>query len=82
MDWRLTQIVKLPQVTIYKGNHLSAEEVRAIALAGKPDLLIADEPTSALDPVTESKVQTALDEVMKDRTTFVKSCQAGDGSTG
>jgi len=33
--------------------------------------LILDEATSALDADTEEKVTGALDEVMKDRTTFV-----------
>jgi ATP-binding cassette subfamily B protein len=36
-----------------------------------PPILILDEATSALDAVTESKVNAALDEVMKGRTTFV-----------
>src|SRR5262249_23021961 len=36
-----------------------------------PPVLILDEATSALDATTESKVQAALDEVMKNRTTFV-----------
>jgi ATP-binding cassette subfamily B protein len=36
-----------------------------------PPVLILDEATSALDAVTEAKVNAALDEVMKGRTTFV-----------
>src|SRR6516164_6648484 len=36
-----------------------------------PPILILDEATSALDPLTESRVNLALDEVMKGRTTFV-----------
>ncbi len=36
-----------------------------------PPILILDEATSALDAETERKVQAALDEVMKNRTTFV-----------
>ena len=36
-----------------------------------PPILILDEATSALDAITEAKVQAALDEVMKGRTTFV-----------
>ena len=36
-----------------------------------PPILILDEATSALDTATESKVLAALDEVMKNRTTFV-----------
>ncbi|MGY3511333.1 ABC-type multidrug transport system fused ATPase/permease subunit [Bradyrhizobium sp. USDA 3051] len=43
----------------------------ARALLKDPPILILDEATSALDAVTEAKVNTALDEVMKGRTTFV-----------
>jgi ATP-binding cassette subfamily B protein len=43
----------------------------ARALLKNPPILILDEATSALDAVTEAKVNAALDEVMKDRTTFV-----------
>src|SRR3989442_11655471 len=41
------------------------------ALLKDPAILILDEATSALDAVTEAKVNAALDEVMKGRTTFV-----------
>jgi ATP-binding cassette subfamily B protein len=43
----------------------------ARALLKDPPILILDEATSALDATTETKVQAALDEVMKNRTTFV-----------
>ena len=43
----------------------------ARALLKDPPILILDEATSALDAPTEPKVQAALDEVMKGRTTFV-----------
>jgi ATP-binding cassette, subfamily B, beta-glucan exporter len=43
----------------------------ARALLKNPPILILDEATSALDALTEAKVQAALDEVMKGRTTFV-----------
>lgn len=43
----------------------------ARALLKDPPILILDEATSALDAVTETKVNAALDEVMKGRTTFV-----------
>lgn len=43
----------------------------ARALLKDPPILILDEATSALDAETESKVLMALDEVMKNRTTFV-----------
>jgi ATP-binding cassette subfamily B protein len=43
----------------------------ARALLKNPPILILDEATSALDALTEAKVQAALVEVMKGRTTFV-----------
>jgi ATP-binding cassette, subfamily B, beta-glucan exporter len=43
----------------------------ARALLKNPPILILDEATSALDAITEAKVQAALNEVMKGRTTFV-----------
>lgn len=43
----------------------------ARALLKDPPVLILDEATSALDALTEAKIQAALNEVMKGRTTFV-----------
>src|SRR5439155_21805222 len=43
----------------------------ARAVLKNPPILILDEATSALDATTEMKVWTALDELMRDRTTFV-----------
>jgi glucan exporter ATP-binding protein len=43
----------------------------ARALLKNPPILILDEATSALDALTETKIQAALSEVMKGRTTFV-----------
>src|SRR6202011_3922092 len=43
----------------------------ARALLKDPPILILDEATSALDALTEAKVQAALTEVMRGRTTFV-----------
>jgi ATP-binding cassette subfamily B protein len=43
----------------------------ARALLKDPPILILDEATSALDALTEARVQAALTEVMKGRTTFV-----------
>ncbi len=43
----------------------------ARALLKDPPILILDEATSALDALTEAKIQAALEEVKKGRTTFV-----------
>ena len=58
-----------------RGRSLSGGERQRLSIARallkNPPILILDEATSALDAATEVKVQRALDEVMKDRTTFV-----------
>jgi ATP-binding cassette, subfamily B, beta-glucan exporter len=58
-----------------RGRMLSGGERQRISIARAllkdPPILILDEATSALDAMTEAKVQAALDEVMKGRTTFV-----------
>ena len=43
----------------------------ARAILKNPDILLLDEATSALDAESEKKVQLALDEVMRERTTLV-----------
>lgn len=58
-----------------RGRLLSGGERQRLGVARAvlkdPPILILDEATSALDPVTEKRVTEALDEVMKQRTTFV-----------
>jgi ATP-binding cassette, subfamily B, beta-glucan exporter len=58
-----------------RGRMLSGGERQRLSIARAllkdPPILILDEATSALDAMTEAKVNAALDEVMKGRTTFV-----------
>ncbi|MFG1181138.1 glucan ABC transporter ATP-binding protein/ permease [Xanthobacter versatilis] len=58
-----------------RGRALSGGERQRLSIARallkNPPILILDEATSALDAATEVKVQAALDEVMKGRTTLV-----------
>ena len=58
-----------------RGRSLSGGERQRLSIARallkNPPILILDEATSALDAGTEQKLQKALDEVMKGRTTFV-----------
>ena len=57
-----------------KGFALSGGERQRVAIARailrNPPILVLDEATSALDTVTERLVQDAIDNLMKDRTTF------------
>jgi len=58
-----------------RGRMLSGGERQRLSIARAllkdPPILILDEATSALDAITEAKVNSALDEVMRGRTTFV-----------
>jgi ATP-binding cassette, subfamily B, beta-glucan exporter len=58
-----------------RGRSLSGGERQRLSIARallkNPPILILDEATSALDATTESSLQIALNEVMKNRTTFV-----------
>ncbi len=66
---------KWDQIVGERGVKLSVGQKQRVAIARailrKPRILILDEPTSALDAGSESIITASLDELMKDRTTFI-----------
>ena len=58
-----------------RGVNLSGGQKQRIAIARallvKPAVLILDDSTSAVDVETETKIQAALDDIMRERTSFV-----------
>jgi len=72
-------ILELPQGydtnIAQRGVNLSGGQKQRIAIARalllKPKVLILDDSTSAVDVETETKIQTALDQLMRGRTSFI-----------
>ncbi|UOE56487.1 ABC transporter ATP-binding protein [Cytobacillus oceanisediminis] len=72
-------IMKLPQqyetLLSQDGNGISQGQKQLLSIAraflANPGILILDEATSSIDTVTELKIQDALQELMKGRTSFV-----------
>ena len=71
----MRQPAGLDAVVGERGRTLSGGERQRLSIARallkNPPILILDEATSALDATTEARLKRALDEVMRDRTTFV-----------
>jgi ATP-binding cassette subfamily B protein len=75
MDFVVSRPDGMETVVGDRGNRLSGGERQRLAIARailkSAPILVLDEATSALDVETERQVQTALDTLTKDRTTFV-----------
>jgi ATP-binding cassette, subfamily B, beta-glucan exporter len=75
MDFMKRQAEGLKTEIAERGRSLSGGERQRLSIARallkNPPILILDEATSALDATTEQRLQGALEEVMKGRTTFV-----------
>ncbi|MBE6382471.1 MAG: ABC transporter ATP-binding protein [Lentisphaerae bacterium] len=73
-DFIMSQPEGYARIVGEKGFALSGGERQRVAIARailkNPPILILDEATSALDTVTERLVQDAVNNLMKDRTTF------------
>lgn len=57
------------------GNNLSTGQKQLISLAraiiGNPSLIVLDEATASIDTETEKQIQKAIDNIMKDKTSFI-----------
>ena len=66
---------KWNQIVGERGGKLSVGQKQRVAISRailrKPRILILDEPTSALDAKSENIIAKSLEELMKDRTTFI-----------
>jgi ATP-binding cassette, subfamily B, multidrug efflux pump len=74
-----TLIEKLPlqydAILSERGSNLSAGERQLIGItrmfAFKPEILVMDEATSSVDTISEGLIQTALEQLQKDRTAII-----------